>query len=90
MDCPACRQNEQSNPLVFQFGEIDNIPGDMETVDEPAKYPTNAKCSFDEDHFYIVEVNEEEDSLTLIMEAQAPMEDDVYEFLLSDFEYELS
>ena len=89
MDCPACRENEQSNPLIFQYGEVDSIPGDMENVPPPGEYPTNAVCSFDPDHYFIVEVDEDEDRFTLILEAQVPNEDDVYDFSLSDLEIEL-
>ena len=89
MDCPACRENSQSNPLVFQFGEIDNIPGEMEHVPPPMKFPTNAECTFDSDHIFIVEVDEEDDRFTLILEAQPPNEDDVYNYTLSELELEL-
>jgi hypothetical protein len=90
MDCPACREVGQSNPLIFEYGEIESIPGDMETVPPPSKWPTNAECSYDSDHFFIVEVDEDEDRFLLILEAQAPNEDEVYGFSLSDVEIELT
>jgi len=90
MDCPVCREHERSNLLKFQFGGTDNIPGDIEAVDEPEEYPTHALCTYDEDHFFIVEVDQEDDILLLILEGEDPLEDDVYEFVLSDFEFELS
>jgi hypothetical protein len=89
MDCPACRELGRSNPLVFQFGEIENIPGEMEHVPPPMKYPTNAECTFDSDHLFIVDVDEDEDRFSLILDAQAPNEDKVYDFSLSDLEIEL-
>ncbi len=89
MDCPACRENEQSNPLTFLFDEVESIPGEMEHIPPPSKYPTNAECTFDSDHFFIVEVDEDEDRFSLILEAQAPNEDSVYDFSLSDLEIEL-
>ncbi len=89
MDCPACRVNEQSNPLTFLYGETESIPGDMETVPPPGKYPTAAECTFDSDHYFIVEVDEDEDRFSLILEAQPPNEDEVYDFTLSDMEIEL-
>lgn len=89
MDCPACRENEQSNPLTFMFGEIENIPGDIEHVPPPSKYPTTAECTFDSDHFFIVEVDEDEDRFLLILEAQPPNEDEVWDFSLSDLGLEL-
>jgi hypothetical protein len=90
MDCPVCREEGRSEPLVFEYGEIESIPGDMELVPPPDKYPTNAECTFDPDHFFIVEVDEDEDRFSLIMEAQAPNEDEVYDFTLSDLDIELS
>ena len=90
MDCPVCRENEQSNPLTFLYGEVENIPGDMETVPPPTRYPSNAECTFDPDHFFIVEVDEDEDRLSLILEGEPPDEDVVYDFSLSDLGLELT
>ena len=90
MDCPACRENEQSNPLIFKYGDIESITGDIEQVPPPSKYPTNAECSFDTDHTFIIEVDEEEDRFSLILEGQAPNEDTTYDFSLSDLGIELT
>jgi len=90
MDCPVCRENEQSNPLTFFYGEVENIPGDMENVPPPVQYPTNAECTFDPEHFFIVEVDEDEDRVSLILEGEPPDEDVVYDFSLSDLGLELS